>query len=297
MVRAQDAFLVSYQPLADHDGLRRAVAELAQEPGCPPSEPDHGTVQVTAGRAPGRGLIQGHDLLHQLPGDGPVLMPGLVQRVSQPVEQPRSRLADRGQGAVSGQVLPDHPHHQPVRADRGPIHGEGQQRRPGQPRQHPVRHLRRQRRHRPLPVRQALPGRRMDQRPAHPGRRQHRHQVHHRRARPALVTGPDSIQRQQHRRRYPLRVLPGLLRGQQIRDRQAAQPVQVGSIGQELAGDHRRGLRQRQRQAPQLPSQHPGPGGVGPPGPGGQERQRLRPRRTHPPARPRPGTPLAGSCW
>ena len=30
MVRAPDAFLVSYQPLVEHDGLRRAVAEIAR---------------------------------------------------------------------------------------------------------------------------------------------------------------------------------------------------------------------------------------------------------------------------
>ena len=61
--------------------------------------------------------------------------------------------------AAGGQVLPDHPHHQPVRADAGAIEAEGQQRRPGQPRQRPVHHLCAQPSQRPVPARQPCPAR------------------------------------------------------------------------------------------------------------------------------------------
>jgi hypothetical protein len=50
--------------------------------------------------------------------------------------------------------------------------------------------------------------------------------------------------------RHPARVLTAFLGGQQVTDRQAAQPVQVGAVGQVLAGDDPSSLRERQWQAP-----------------------------------------------
>ena len=122
---------------------------MTQEEDRQPSEPEQATDQGTVGWAPDGGLIQGHDLLHQVRDCGPVLMPVLAHRFSQPVEQPRGRRAHRREGAAGGQVLPDHPHHQTVCAHVRTVHAEGQQRQPGQPCQHRVNYLGRQGRQRP----------------------------------------------------------------------------------------------------------------------------------------------------
>ena len=68
---------------------------------------------------------------------------------------------------------------------------------------------------------------------------------------------------------------PALDPQQQLVHRLVPQPLQVGRIVQVLGGDHRGGLRQRQRQPAQLGRQQPGARGVGGAGPVGQERQRL----------------------
>lgn len=49
VIGAKGPVPINDQPLAEHDGLRRVVSELAQESECPPSEPDHLSIEVTAG--------------------------------------------------------------------------------------------------------------------------------------------------------------------------------------------------------------------------------------------------------
>ena len=106
----------------------------------------------------------------------------------------------------------------------------------------------------------------------------------------------DRVQRQQHRRRQPMRIPVGPGPQQQLIHRLGPQPRQVRGVVQVLGGDHRRGLGQRQRQPAQLGRQQPGARRVGRAGPAGQERQRLLPVNTST-ATPRPARPPAARCW
>ena len=231
-------------PRSCHDGLGQVAARLA--------------------RAQSRVLVHGQDLLDQVPA-GRAVLPRLLQRPGPGLQRRGGGLAGGGQVALAGQPFPDHPHHQPVRGHRGAVHAEGQQRGPGQPPHRLIHHLGGD----PaccfvlLAERPGLPGS-MQHRPRHPGRRQHRDQVHHRAAHPGTVPGPDRVQRQQHRRRQPMRIPARAHRQQQLLHRLGPQPRQVRGVVQVLGGDHRRGLRQRQRQPTQLARQPPGPGGVRP---------------------------------
>ena len=197
---------------AEQDGPLCAVTQPIQEENCPPSEPEYAADQGTVGRTASGRLVQGQDLLNQIAACGPVLMPGLAMRSCQPVKQLPGRRADGYEGVPGCQLLPDHPRHQAVRAHTGAIHAEGQQRRPGQPGQRPVHHLRRQLTSLPVPLQDTLPGGFLHQVPADPGGRQHGHQLHHRRAHPGVITSPDTLQRQQHRRRHAARILTRLHR-------------------------------------------------------------------------------------
>lgn len=136
--RAQDLLLVGHQPFTDHDGLCRAVAKVVQEPGCPPTKPNHvGSRESSGGQVAddsNRAVICS---TRSRTAAGPHAHARLVWRPARQAvaRPPRRRLSRR----CEGQVLPDHP---PVRTDSGPVQGEGQQRRPGQPGQRPVQNFR-----------------------------------------------------------------------------------------------------------------------------------------------------------
>ena len=211
-------------------------------------------------------------------------------------QQRRDACAEPGQGPVLCLALHGHAHGQPVRGHRGIIDAEGQQRRAGQPPERLVNAFRPGGRPGAGMLEQALLPGGVQQRPGHPGRRQQRDHVDQPPAQACRVTVGHRVQGQHDGLGDAVRVrLPGRAL-QRVLHRHGAQPGQVGRVVQMLGGDHRRGLRQGQRQEPQLARQLPRPGLIGPAGTLGQERQRLL-LGEHIDRTARRDPPSPAGCW
>ena len=169
VVRAQD-------PLAG----RRAVARRSRWPGrrcrrarsgatVPIPEPQ----QVAGPGRCRRGRTRADSCRAMICSTGPGRQAGSVPAwrsdSRQAVEQPRSALRHTAARApAAARLLPDHPHHQPVRGHGGAVHAEGQQRRPPPAGPAPVSHLAASAPAPPVAARQAAAGRRHTAAPGGP---------------------------------------------------------------------------------------------------------------------------------
>ena len=176
---------------------------------------------------------------------------------------------------LPGQPVTHYLHDDRVRGDCPAVDADGQQRPFREPPQRPVHqfgaHLG------PAPAfgqDTRRPGG-MQEFPADPGPRQHRHDLHHPGRYARIIGRPDRLQGQQNRLRHVRRVRLRLLLDQVLPDRHRPQPFEVLPVSEAPVGDYRRGLSQRQRQAPQLGGYLGGSLFIRQAGPPVQERQRL----------------------
>ena len=258
---AQDPLAVGEQVLAVLDGLGEAVAEVVQAPDRPAAQAQQGLGQrgVLSAEVGCEVLVQGHDLLDGITGGGPVL-PRLGQGPGHRRQQAADACAEPGQGAVAG---PGAPGPRAWSAGARPrsasstlkVSSDALASRPSAS----STLLRPGGRAGAGVLEQALLPGGIQQRPGNPGGRQQRDHIDQPAAQAVWSPSATASRASTIASATPCGYGSPAARCQVVLHRHGPQPGQVGRVVQVLGGDHRRGLRQRQRQEPQLAPPAPAP--------------------------------------